>query len=226
MVSASNSGRVATSLELAVAGYLSRPVPPLILPWVATGTRKTARSDPSALAFQGDRFPRPLLGDTEMAKVVTPITATVEYITAIKDGQYGPYQSVLFKTQDGEKIWKSFDPDSEELAILSKGTRVQLILAGERNGKPSHQIVLLDSPMIAPTIPNSLPALPSDQPVAVEVGWSPEQKRAIAAKVSQHADLLAYCLQVSHQKFAQTGLVESEESVRTLATTLFIQALK
>ena len=47
-----------------------------------------------------------------MAKVVTPIAAVVQRITAPKDGQYGSYQSVLFKTPTGEKIWKSFPPDS------------------------------------------------------------------------------------------------------------------
>jgi hypothetical protein len=59
-----------------------------------------------------------------MAKVVTPITATVEFITGIKQGSYGEYRSVLFKDAMGEKIWKSFDPKAEELALLRKGAKV------------------------------------------------------------------------------------------------------
>jgi hypothetical protein len=79
-----------------------------------------------------------------MSKVVAPIVAVVELITAEKSGEYGPYRSVLFKTPDDQKIWKSFDPASEELSLLKKGVRVQLIPAGERHGKTSHNIVLLN----------------------------------------------------------------------------------
>jgi hypothetical protein len=70
-----------------------------------------------------------------MSKVVAPIVAVVELITAEKSGESGPYRSVLFKTPDNQKIWKSFDPASEELTLLKKGVKVQLIPAGERHVK-------------------------------------------------------------------------------------------
>lgn len=106
-----------------------------------------------------------------MAKVVSPIAATVEYITAIKSGEYGDYRSVLFLDNSGEKIWKSFDPESEELALLSKGVRVQLIpITISKSGKQSHTIVLLD----APTTLN-VPAVAPAQVVQAS-GWSNEQE--------------------------------------------------
>jgi hypothetical protein len=52
-----------------------------------------------------------------MAKVVMPITATVEFVTGIKQGSYGEYRSLLFRDAAGEKIWKSLDPEAEELAL-------------------------------------------------------------------------------------------------------------
>jgi phospholipid transport system substrate-binding protein len=45
-------------------------------------------------------------------------------------------------------------------------------------------------------------------------------------QISQNADLLAFCLQTAKSKFVESGLVESEDSMRSLATNLFIQAQK
>lgn len=150
-----------------------------------------------------------------MAKVVNPIIATVEFITAPKEGQYGPYQSVLFKDETGEKIWKSFQPESEELKLLSMGAQVQLVPVGERNGKASHNIVLLD----APTTPSTAPSVKDVVPQC----WTPEEKRAIATKIEQQSELLRFCLVTAKRKF---GDLVAPEDIRALATTLFIQALK
>lgn len=152
-----------------------------------------------------------------MAKVVTPITATVEFITAEKQGEYGPYRSVLFLDPAGEKIWKSFNPDADELGYLTKGTRVQLVPTAEKNGKVSHNIVLID----APTAP-----APTQQQAtqANGTGLSPEQKREIAAYIDGQADLLRYCWQTAQSKLGDLEL--SEESIRCASSTLFISAQK
>lgn len=39
-----------------------------------------------------------------MSKVVAPITATVEFITGVKSGQYGEYRSVLFSDRKSNLI--------------------------------------------------------------------------------------------------------------------------
>ena len=160
-----------------------------------------------------------------MAKVVSPITAKVEVIGKLKESSFQPgqyYRSVLFidKSQpegsEAAKIWKSLS--DQECEGLAKGGAVQLVPAGtDKNGKDKHNIVLLgDSNQAA------IKSSPDDTPPVSE--WSPEQKRAIASYVENQADLLGFCLKVSREKFANPNspLVQSEESIRTLATTLYI----
>lgn len=147
-----------------------------------------------------------------MAKVVQAVNAVVEYVTGIKQGDYGDYQSVLFKAQDGEKIWKSFKPNSPELDVLRKGVKVQLVPSGEKNGKVSHNVVLMDAQTLQPSLP--APATSTD--------WDEQQKRNIANYISQHANLFKFC-------FEQAGTVAdglTEDSQRAIATTLFIQSAK
>lgn len=160
-----------------------------------------------------------------MAKVVSPITAKIEVIGKLKEssyhlGQY--YRSVLFidlnkpEGSEAAKIWKSLtDPECEG---LTRGSAVQLVPAGtDKNGKDKHNIVLVDD-----NSPAAVKSSADDTPPASE--WTPDQKRAIASFVEDQADLLGFCLKVSREKFANphNPLVETEESIRTLATSLYI----
>ncbi len=67
--------------------------------------------------------------------------------------------------------------------------------------------------LTGPFCPNA-PAGPAYQEL------TPDQKRAIAAYVCDVADLLGFCLKTASEKFSDQ--VETEESLRSLATTLFI----
>ena len=145
-----------------------------------------------------------------MGRVVTPIAATVEHITAPKDGQYGPYQSVLFKTPTGEKIWKSFAPNSAELTQLQKGTTVQLIPAGERNDRPSHQIVVTHE------------GKGDCEGHHLGGELTPDQKRAIATHVQEMAALYKFCWEQASVQLRD--LAQQEESVKCAASSLFIAA--
>jgi len=78
----------------------------------------------------------------------------------------------------------------------------------DKSGKHKHNIVLEDS-LMGGTSP-------------AEAGWTLEEKKVIAAKIEQNSDLLRFCLETFQHKFGD--LVESEESLRCLTTTLFIQA--
>jgi hypothetical protein len=71
----------------------------------------------------------------------------------------------------------------------------------------------------APALGNS----PRQQPEVFKL-WTDEEKKQIAAKIDQEADLLRYCLQTARKKFIDSGLVETEESVCSLASVLFSQA--
>jgi hypothetical protein len=151
-----------------------------------------------------------------MSKVVAPIVATVEFITAEKSGEYGPYRSVLFKTPDDEKIWKSFDPTSEELTLLRKGVRVQLIPAGERHGKTSHNIVLLDE-ATAPA-PATAPSAPIVEP---EQAYE-AMLRTVAARYSRAIAGAKYIARKDLGMDDET-IAARPELVEDIASTLFIE---
>ncbi len=152
-----------------------------------------------------------------MAKVVAPIIATVEIIGKPKPSTYQEgafYYSTLFldesKSGDEAKIWKSLS--EEEVQQLRKGVRVQLVPAGkDRQGKDKHNIVLLD----APAAPQTAPAAQADP-----YRLTDDQKRDVAAYVSQMGDLLNYCRTVAQQKLGNVD----EETIRTSTSTLFIAA--
>jgi len=157
-----------------------------------------------------------------MAKIVAPLSVRVEAIGRPRESGYEPgktYYPTLFidlSQPDNEvgKIWKNLS--SEEVSQIQKGDIVQLVEVGrDKSGKPKHNILLDTQPPAA---------APASTPVPQALGWSPEERRAIATKIQQHADLMAYCLETSRQRF--DGLVEAEESFRALATTLFLAAIK
>jgi len=153
-----------------------------------------------------------------MAKIVAPVRARVEVIGKLKESTYQPgnfYRSVLFVDlsqpagSEAAKVWKSLaESECEGLVV---GATVQLVPAGlDKNGKAKHNIVLDNAPI--------------DEPTPTATGWTPAEKKAIAVRVEQHSDLLRFCLETAQRKFGD--LVQTEESVRCLATTLFIQAQK
>lgn len=170
-----------------------------------------------------------------MSKLIAPpIPCTVEHITGIKPGQFGDYQSVLFKDAAGNKIWKSFVPGSPELAELPVGRRVYLVEAGinAKSGKMSHNVILMDEPTapgpIAPTAPSPVPS-PALSPAPVApvqtVGQlNDDVKRAIAGYVVDSAKLYAFCF--SEATRALESQKVSEETVRCAASSLFIAAQK
>lgn len=138
----------------------------------------------------------------------TLIKASVKYPSREpKDYGYGMKVNVVLTSVNGEEIRLWGKPD-EALTTLKKGQTVQLIHDG-KNYK------ILENATSKTVI----------SAVEAEI-WSADKKRAIAQSITQNADLLAFCLQTSKAKFMETGLIASEESLRTLATTLFIQASK
>jgi hypothetical protein len=156
-----------------------------------------------------------------MSKIIIPVEAVIEFVTDLKEGQYGVYKSVLFKTSDGEKIWKSFPLDSEELSILSKGARVRLIPNGStRSGKPSHVIELVDGGAAKlDTVSNGQNSEHLGKPTD---GLTDDQKRQIAAYIEQMGTLyrFAYGQAAQHLK----GMTDEPDTLRSCAATLFIAA--
>ncbi len=161
-----------------------------------------------------------------MSKLIAPpIPCTVEFVTAVKSGDFGSYQSVLFKDAAGNKIWKSFVPGSPELAELPVGRRVYLVEAGvnAKSGKMSHNVILMDEATTAAIAPTA-PVAPTPSPApAAPVGTIPDgQKAAIASYVTDMAKLYSYC----HSEAAKALESQSPdpETVRCAASSLFISA--
>ncbi len=160
-----------------------------------------------------------------MVKVVSPIAAKVEVIGRPRESSYEAgkfYYPTLFidvsqpEGAEAAKIWKNLTED--EVSQIQKGDHVQLISVGkDKSGRDKHNIVLLGDSSPSEVKSSADVALPASE-------WTPEQKRAITSFVEEQADLLGFCLKVSREKFANphSPLVETEESIRALATTLFI----
>jgi hypothetical protein len=86
---------------------------------------------------------------------------------------------------------------------------------------------LLDTSPGTPAAPQTTVPEPGYNPRQRETWkpWSDGQKKELAAKVDQEADLMKYCLQTARKKFVDSGMVEAEESVCSLACVLFSQAI-
>ena len=164
-----------------------------------------------------------------MAKVVSPIRAKVEVIGKLKEGDFGPYRSVLFLDQsqpeasETAKIWKALS--DEETKPLRKGVMVQLVPAGDdKNGKPKHNIVLLETPTTPPvtqakqTAPPAIPQRPEAPPL-----WTDDQKRQLSAAVCDHTDLFRFCLETVIGKFADLA---DQRDHRAIATTVYLQVVR
>ena len=124
-----------------------------------------------------------------------------------KDFGHGDRINVVITASNSEEI-KLWGKPTDAIANLKRGQSVQVIFDGKTHKLlESEQVESKPEAAIVPILDN-------------------DRKRAIAQSINQNADLLAFCLQTSKAKFLETGLIESEESMRSLATTLFIQAQK
>jgi hypothetical protein len=152
------------------------------------------------------------------------IQGTVKYAAGpARETKNGPRINVLVTLADGEetKLWG--DPGDPALTPLKKGQSVQLVKNAKGTGYS-----LLDTSPTAPAAPPALVPAPGNSPRQRETWkpWSNDQKKELAAKIDQEADLLKYCLQTARKKFVDSGMVEAEASVCSLASVLFSQATR
>ena len=118
-------------------------------------------------------------------------------------------QSLLLSMNDGseEKLW--FDEGRQPHCSLAKGQSVILNFEQNKEGKTFRKLIV------------SAPVSSLDTP---PTELSKQRKIEIRDFVNSQADLLGFCLDTAKQQFADK--VQSEESIRTLATTLFITTQK
>lgn len=95
---------------------------------------------------------------------------------------------------------------------------VHLVPAGkDRNGKEKHNILRIDAE-VSPATQRGI-----HRPSNIPATWNDKQKLALSAQICDHADLLRFCLEVVHEKFAG---VADQRDFRALATTLYLQILR
>ena len=117
-------------------------------------------------------------------------------------------QNLKIQMDDGtdETIW--FRTGRQPHAGLQRGQTVQ-VLFSERLGKMTRRLLV-----------NDKPANQQPEPQPQYQGLTPDTKRAIANYIQDQAKLMRYCLETARENFSDQ--IETEESLRTLATTLFI----
>ena len=150
---------------------------------------------------------------------LTIVQGTVKYAAGpARETKNGPRINVVVTLADGEetKLWG--DPGDPALTPLKKGNAVQLV----KNAKGTGYSLLDTAPMTPAPAP--APGYSPRQQRDVFKPWTDEEKKQLAAKTDQDADLLSYFLQTARKKFVDSGIVEAEESVCALASVLFNQA--
>ncbi len=132
---------------------------------------------------------------------------TVKYpANKVFQSDWGERQNIVVEMDDGTEEKLYFAAGRQPHASLKRGEPVQVLYEGGKrrllvNDKP-------DTPIQQP------------QPQPQYQGLTPDQKRAIANYIQDQAKLMRYCLETARENFSEQ--VETEESIRTLATTLFI----
>lgn len=138
----------------------------------------------------------------------TLINAKVKYPSREpKDYGNGERINIVVTASTGEEI-KLWGKPTDAIALLKKGESVQIIFDGK-----NHKLLEPESSTVKPES-------------TTDIVWTADYKRAIANQITQSADLLAFCLETAKSKFMEPGLIQSEESLTTLATTLFNQVKK
>jgi hypothetical protein len=155
------------------------------------------------------------------------ILATVAAFGHVKDGNYGPYQSVLFESPDlpEGKVWRSMKP--EEAKTFDKGQQAYLVPTTNKQGKPSWDIELLptDQPQAAP-MPTATPGnyaavAPSHQPPASARQAYLENLERVG---NRYAACVAKAKQIWGAEYSEEELKGLAEILHSTAATLFIEA--
>ncbi len=132
---------------------------------------------------------------------------TVKYpANKVFQSDWGERQNIVVEMDDGSEEKLYFEKGRQPHASLKRGEPVTILY---ENGK--RRLVVNDK---------QNPPTQQPQPQPQYQGLTPDTKRAYANYVQDQAKLMRYCLETARENFSDQ--VETEESIRTLATTLFI----
>ncbi|HEY9874501.1 MAG TPA: hypothetical protein V6D12_13755 [Candidatus Obscuribacterales bacterium] len=144
------------------------------------------------------------------------VTGTVKYTAGrIFETQHGQRINVVATLISGEEVKLWGNPGEAALTTLKKGQSVNLLKDGNKGYKLLPISVELDPP--APTPAPTTTTTPSSQ------GWTPEERKAIAAQATDHAKLMRFCYDQIIANFGNEPL--SEESRQKLAITIYLKVI-
>jgi hypothetical protein len=123
---------------------------------------------------------------------------------------HGMRINAVITLPSGEEIKLWGDPGDPALTALKKNQQVALA----QNAKGNWQLVQQQE----------IPQQHQNGTVQNQQGWEPEDREIIAAKIEHRAKVMRYCLLKAQEHCGD--LVESEESIRAIANSLFIEVLK
>jgi hypothetical protein len=146
-----------------------------------------------------------------MAQALTLTYGRVKYIPGEpRQTTHGLRINAVITLPSGEEIKLWGDPGDPMLTALKKGQQVALA----QNAKGNWQLVQ----------EQETPQQHQNGTVQNQQNREPEDREIIAAKIEHRAKVMRYCLIKAKEHCGD--LVESEESIRVIATTLFLEALK
>lgn len=140
------------------------------------------------------------------------INATVKYSYKEIETRFGKRINVVLISDRGEEIKQWGEPNDPELTSLKRNQKVTLV----KNGDNKYSIV---SPSDSPQPKDTEPSQASGN----SSRWSEEYKKQLSNEANQLIGLYDYCYKQTKQKMPA---LESEESVRSIATTIFIQVIR
>jgi hypothetical protein len=123
---------------------------------------------------------------------------------------HGMRINAVITLPSGEEVKLWGDPGDPALTALKKNQQVALA----QNAKGNWQLVQQQE----------TPQQTNNGSGQNQQGWEPEDREIIAAKIEHRAKVMRYCILKAQEHCGD--LVESEESIRAIAATLFLAALK
>ena len=154
-----------------------------------------------------------------MAQPITLTYGRVKYPPKEpRQTSYGLRINAVITLPSGEEVKLWGDPGDPALTALTKGQQVALA----QNAKGGWQLVQQQQDESVQT--NGSRTVQNQSLGQTHQPWTDDEKRAIAAKVSENAKLMKYCLQQAREHCAE--FLESSEDLRAIATTLFLQTVK
>jgi hypothetical protein len=137
----------------------------------------------------------------------TLIAGKVKYAArSPKDFGHGERINIVVTPIDGGDGIKVWGKPTDAIATLTKGQQVTLLFDGK-----TYKLVADNQPQTVNQVKQS-----------VNTELTPDQKRAIALYVNEHADLLKFCWVTASEKL--DSLASDEESIRCAASCLYIAA--